>query len=320
MRSIRENRYLQDRSLAESRNFLRRSQPRKAEIENMAADNARPRMGLIPPVPIALALAILFFLPWVGLSCNPTGASRGQLLAASGQFPAEMLEERLIAHASGWDLAQGDLRLEEDVKGNCSDLGSQDDFPPSRLWAYFGLLLPMGVLLISAMGLTGRISPSGAGKVLLLLSLSGAGLMFAVTQVDYADDMLSQAEKQSGQSGSIRCSGYRQSMAQAKKEMGKILMTSPTGWTWGMLAAYGVVSACGVASLVMEGSTTPVSTPRRNASPFQNDVQKAISRTAHPYVARAREDELPDLGPDLFGPPAPVVQSEPEKTVRQGAT
>ena len=284
-------------------------------------DNARSRAGLIPPAALAPVLMVLFFLPWVGLSCNPRGATNGHRFQASGQFPTEWLKERTIARASGWDLACGNLCLEEDLKDGGSQFESDGAFPQSRPWAYFGLLLPFGVLVIAGMGLTGRLTPGGAGKVFLLLGLVGAGMMFAVTRVEYADDMVAQAEEQFSRGASFRCSSYRTSMAEAKREIGKVLVTAPFGWTWASLATYALISACGVACLAMDGpQTSTCAAPRRPERAFQSDVEKAIRRTAHPYVARAKQDDLPDLGPDLFGEPEPAAQGACEEPPGQSST
>jgi len=129
--------------------------------------------------PIGLVLLILFFLPWTKLSCA------GETLGT----------------ATGWQLTVGEMsdseRMQEMSPDESAAEEGDEQGPDARPWFILGLLAPIGVLLISFLGLSGKTSSLSTGSLLGLTAVVGVIVVIAATQVDYADEMMEQQQAES---------------------------------------------------------------------------------------------------------------------------
>jgi len=129
--------------------------------------------------PIGLVLLILFFLPWTKLS----GA--GETLGT----------------ATGWQLTVGEMSESEQMRDMSPDQSAaeegDEDGPDARPWFILGLLTPIGVLLISFLGFSGKTSSVSTGCLLGLAGVVGLIVVVAATQVDYGDEMMEQQQAES---------------------------------------------------------------------------------------------------------------------------
>lgn len=155
-------------------------------------------VGSAVSLPLSLLLLIFFFLPWVDLT-------RGSEKQGS---------------ASGWQLTVGQMTMEIE----------QEEKPKARPWFIVCLILPVVLLVVGAMAVTGRLPSAGAGKVLLVLGVVGLIMMIVAANVNYSD-----AIKDYVQGG-----GRTESME-----------TGTTGILWVSLVLYILVGACGAANLFL---------------------------------------------------------------------
>lgn len=136
-----------------------------------------------------LALAGLFFLPWVEFGCEFSG-QRFNLMQASGL----QLVTGDIAEGNGVEdlktamkgMGGGEVSTGPDTSKE--DIAKVSEHVPSRLWFILGLLCP---LLIAFAGVKGLGGGSGKSVGLLLIVGAGLGLVTCLTSftVDYIDAM-----------------------------------------------------------------------------------------------------------------------------------
>lgn len=130
-------------------------------------------VGSVFSVPMAVALVVLFFLPWLGVSCQgPNG-------------------EIKIGTATGLELAGGELTSDPQLQqmfGESPETKEDDaESPNARPWAYLGLAIPMMVILAGMAGLSGRLGAAVLGVLLVLLAGAGVGVMAAAAHVTYPE-------------------------------------------------------------------------------------------------------------------------------------
>ena len=114
---------------------------------------SRPRGGMRKLLscvagPTGLLLLLLFFLPWVNVTC-------------AGEHVASM---------SGLQMSTGGVSMEEKVADRASERKEDVSAKP---WNFLGLLLPMGVMAAGALGILGRLSLRGLAWALLIAASWG---------------------------------------------------------------------------------------------------------------------------------------------------
>lgn len=276
----------------------------------MEPNNSRPRSGLIVSIPVSVLLAVLFFMPWVTLSCDPQGlVDMGDLPpgAELPPLPEDLTEPTEIARASGLELAQGQATPTAPV-GKKGPALSDDNALPSRLWVWAGLALPALLVAVAALGLAGKMPAVGAGKPLFLLAFAGVIMTYAVSRISYVDDIVDKAREQMTSHippGTTRGqASMEQSLDELAERLDDVLLTRATPMLWVAMGAYGALCLC---ALVVIGSPTPTSrraiAERSARIPRGGRAQPASTPRPKPPERRsAGAAALPRFGPDLFSP------------------
>lgn len=289
----------------------------------MASETSRPATGTVASLPLAVALAGLFFCPWVKLSCSPQ-AMLAAMPQESGKAPAGLSFEDFasqapeltpIGQASGWQLARGDMspvRRESDRAPKIN----QGDGPEPRRWLYVCLLLPAAVLVAGGVNLAGKLSDPGAGKILLVAGLAGAAAVGMASRTDYFDDIVHQ-------------SSCPVSAAKARPQMERVIRTDTTPYLWTSLGLYGLLAVCGLSTLAAASNreedwyATGASSPSAQQAPrmqppgvpahptWRGNEGTApgaggagaaeTSQASTMAAARKPSGELPTFGPDING-------------------
>ena len=279
----------------------------------MDENGFRPGIGIVASVPMSLLLAGLFFAPWVRLSCRPEAITDDM---PSGQFPAGMQipdDAREIAQASGWQLAGGDLSLQGQYKEQEEQFRRQtqdQEIPRARPWVYACLAIPIGLLVVGAMGAVGMIRTGGGGW-LLLLAATGLGFTMAVARVEYVDDAMDEARKDFDKAKQQQPLGFRNEMegaiAEAETRMKETLPTEATPYLWVSMGLYALVGFCGVATMVNPGQAAASARQefhhdrRQQASdPFGRPARPGGLASHPPPVAAPRSGSEPlEFGPSI---------------------
>ena len=242
----------------------------------MNGEKQRGLTGALVSAPTALALLGLFFMPWLKLSCDPDQLGAQNPFAAAQADP--MMPELTageIGHASGWDLAGGELttagryaelqrQQEQQLRQNPS--AKDQDMPKSRPWVYLALAVPILLLVVSVACVAGAVAPQGGGKLMVLLALAGAAVVISAATVDYVDDAFDLAEKEISSGGFAGPAQVRfalqRGMEQAKDNAKKVVPTEATLYLWASLGLYGVAAVCGFVTL-----SVPRPIPARSSTP-----------------------------------------------------
>lgn len=211
-------------------------------------DKTRSRLqvaGLIS-LPMSVMLAVLFFMPWLELACDPKAvlASPQQTVLPPG---IQVTEPKTIAHASGWDLARGKLTPADEFKHHADPASDQPKAPDDRPWVYACLVLPVLLALCGLMCVAGA-SPVAAGRGMLLLGVAGVILMLVAASVDYVDDMVAAAGDQASSAGACK-KVFDSALTQAVPKMKEVFRTDTTWCLWGSVVLYSIVAGCGMAVL-----------------------------------------------------------------------
>ena len=275
----------------------------------MKQQESRPQVGLIISIATAVLVGVLFFMPWLSISFDMKGMvqmANPREGITLGPLPDEPLE---VARTSGQQLTGGEVTVTEEAKKIGTTM-SHETHMPSRTWVYAGLALPALLLLVSAMGLGGKISSVGAGKLLFLLAFTGIVMMYTVSRISYVDDMVDKALEQydahepAGVPATVRAK-IEQSLEEKAEYFEDVVSTKTTAMLWVTMGAYAVVCVCGVVTI---GSPTPASEraiAERSARSPRRDVTRG-SPTPRPSFRDRRTcppGQLPQFGPDLFAPP-----------------
>jgi len=276
----------------------------------MEPQESRPRVGVILATPISVLLGVLFFMPWLTVSCDGQAALELNGAVDSPQaaaMAAAVDPSAAVAEASGMELAQGEITPCGAYEGqNVSS--STGHSPSSRSWVYAGLALPAAMLVACLLCLTGNIQASAAGKAIFLIAFVGAGMMYGVSQISYADDMIDKVSELSETAGARAPAAMR---AQASAEIDRlsenvnaVVLTTPTAMLWVTMGLYGAACVCGVMTI---GPPTPESEKAMAKSTAPSHVRDfqftpSAPREASREKRRSSGGALPQFGPDLFAP------------------
>jgi hypothetical protein len=212
-------------------------------------------------LPVSLGLLGLFFVPWLTLSCDPKGLTLPPEIRGGSGVPKELRDGAVLAHASGWDLARGELTPADRFKEQAKAARGQQQGPPAKHWAYGGLVLPGMLVLVGLLCLSGKLTASGAGKWMLLLGIGGVVVMSLAASMDYVEEAVDKATDQMAAQGApFGGRAFQRQLDQAIDKAKDVLQTKATPYLWGCLALYGLTAVCGLASI---GAPEP----RRTAKP-----------------------------------------------------
>ncbi len=197
--------------------------------------------------PMGLLLAILFFVPWLKISCQ------GMELAT----------------ATGWQLSTGGASLNESAekkpKADEKVPEEEDRGIDARPWYFLGLILPIAVLLAGLAGLKPKGPGPGIGALLVILGIGGIVVMILASQVDYAEirqDMLEETRAQSDNEGI--------NLSPPPEVFAGMISVRAEPPVWISLVIYVVVALCGAALI---------------AIPFLVQTQPSASTTGPPGAA-----------------------------------
>ena len=290
----------------------------------MDPSGPRTPVGVFLSLPIAGLLVLFFFMPWVTLSCDPKGIIPPEQLA---KMPPQMMsgaEAKEIAHASGWELARGEISPAEDCPATAQAPSRNDEFPKPKYWVYLCLAVPAGLLIASFMGLSGNLSCRGAGRAMLLGGLAGVGLMIAAASIDYVDDAIDHVKADAAKAapGAVFAGPgviFDHSVAEAGDKMKQVLKTKATWYLWGSLGLYGVSAVLGLMTLAAPQSApsewrqdrVQARAPQDPIPPLsglrQGEAPLPRGEARSPRVPHPSSGSLPDFGPD-------ITSSSPSKT------
>lgn len=160
----------------------------------------------------SVVLIVLFFLPWLRVSC----------VSDSGSKHVE------IGQATGWQVFKGDLTYDKQWQHGPVTVKEQKKSETApRRWAILGLFLPVMAALVSLLAIAGKFPPSSAGKLFLLLAGLGVGVTILAINIDYSKDGQGAYDKKD------------------QEELGKMVRTEPTSWLWTTLVLYGLLAGAG---------------------------------------------------------------------------
>lgn len=274
----------------------------------MEPKESRPRVGVILATPISVLLGVLFFMPWLTVSCDGRAAMELGVAVDSPQVATAvgaMDASTEVAQASGMELARGEITPCGAFKGQPVSPSTGQSLT-SRSWVYAALALPALMLVACLLSLTGTIQASTAGKAIFLMAFAGAGMMYGASQISYADDMIDKVSDMSDMAGApaaMRAQASSQ-IDQLSEQLNAVVLTTPTAVLWVTMGLYGAACVCGVMTI---GSPTPESEKamtRSTASSRQQDFQFTPSTPPPANRDRRRSPggALPQFGPDLFSP------------------
>ncbi len=217
-------------------------------------NNAKPRRtpaGAYLPLPIALGLAGLFFLPWLTLSCDPKAVQLPPEFRAATRGAVSLTKTTVLGTTTGWELARGEMTPAEQFEEQARIAQQQNQQePPRKLWAYGGLLLPGLLGVVGLMALTGLISSSGAALWMILLGAGGVALMAMAACTDYVDIAMEQAREEMAASGApFGDSEFEARMDEAAEKAKEVLQTKATPWLWACMGLHVLTFAGGLAVL-----------------------------------------------------------------------
>lgn len=174
-------------------------------------------------------LLVLFFLPWLKVSCVSEDGSR-------------RVE---IGQATGWQVFKGDLAYDKQWQhGPVTVKEEKKSETAPRRWAILGLFLPGMAALISLLTLVGRMPPASTGKLLLLLAALGVGVTVLAIQIDYSKD----GQDASGKNDALP----------SQEKLGKMVRTEPTPWLWTTLVMNALLGGAGGLCLMARAKPPPI--------------------------------------------------------------
>ena len=256
---------------------------------------------------MSIGLVVLFFMPWLTLSCDPEGVTNTPGVRSEVELPEEFSEATVLARASGWDLARGELTPDDRFKEMARQAQRSEDRPPAKPWAYGGLVLPGLVALLSLVCLAGKLTSSGTGKWLLLLGVAGVVLMLLAVSVDYVDMSMDKAKEQMVAQGvDPRQPDLKENMAEAASMAKKILQTKTTPYLWACLGIYVLIGGCGLATMgALENLEPAASTTalRQGTADADDELSVLAERPGH---ERRKPNGQFNFGPDILPREAPA--------------
>ncbi len=255
---------------------------------------------------MSIGLLVLFFMPWLTLSCDPGALTQAPEFRGAADLPKEFTEPTVLVHASGWDLARGELTPEERFKGKACAAQDNEEGPPAKPWAYGGLVLPGLLVILALLCLLGRLTSPGAGKWMLLLGIAGVVLMLVAASVDYVDEAMDKAKEEMRARG-VRsgCRAFELNMAEVASKTKEVIQTKATPYLWACLVLYGLIGLCG---LVAIGASECVRPPQSVA--WKQDTagtsRDPASLSAVPDPAGWAPRREFSFGPDITPEEAPT--------------
>lgn len=269
-------------------------------------DNTRPRRpaSVFVSLLMSLGLLVLFFMPWLRVSCNPGAASNAAELRGMEGVPEELTRPTVLASASGWDLARGELTPDDRFKEQARAAQENDQAPPAKHWAYGGLVLPVLLVGLALLCLSGKLTCSGAGKWMLALGIAGVVLMSVAASMDYIDEAMDQAKDQMAAHGApVGCPAFQQNVAAATDQAKEIIQTKATPFLWASLGIYVLIAGCGLVTL-----GAPQYVPPSESATWQHD-REPMGRDVLPGSAIPGRDSRAPSGPYGPIPHAPPTQA-----------
>lgn len=213
--------------------------------------------GSITSLPFALLLLVLFFVPWLRVTCQ--GPATIELGKPSGW-----------QMAVGWKIEQPDLQSQgmgapQQPQQSPADQDDSEKELKSRPALMLGLILPVLVLLLGAIALSGRMSSRNAGLMLVVLGIAGVAVMTVAANVDYVDEMIEHQKADSAKQGmppGPTAQGSKdpgEAMGQAMqqgidKQVRQAVKSTATGALWTSLGLYILVVVCGAGNMVLAKS------------------------------------------------------------------
>ncbi|MFW6132315.1 MAG: hypothetical protein ACOC8F_00350 [Planctomycetota bacterium] len=136
----------------------------------------RLRIGSFLSLPMGVLLLILFFFPWVEVSCGVMHA------------------KATVATANGWQLMLGEYsEVEYELEGGAKlademrvPAGASVDSRPKFVLA---LLASLGIVAVAVFGLMGKLPAEGAGYLLGLLGIIGIVITVMATFVSFDQEI-----------------------------------------------------------------------------------------------------------------------------------
>ena len=152
----------------------------------MSASTAGSNKCPLISLPLGVVLLVLFFLPWLNLTC-----------VGKGLFSNEDVIDRKVGHASGWQLAVGTMTVfDEDEERNPKKVTDPDKLKEvdetilARPLFYLGLLAPVVLLALGVLAMIGSISGALAGRGMIVVGIVGVLVFILAMMVDYTDDFI----------------------------------------------------------------------------------------------------------------------------------
>jgi len=281
----------------------------------MEQQESRPRVAVIVSVPASVLLGVLFFMPWLGVSCDAQAfVEMSQMAEMAGgvkmeRAPTQFNGQAQVAEATGAQLAAGEVTPVGLFA--TADPPSGDQGLESRGWVYAGLVLPAALLAVCAMSLTGKLAAPRAGKYMFFLAFAGVAMMYTVSRISYVDDIVDKARRQyeahipaGARVPACVRANIEQSLDQMAAQLEEGIHTEPTTALWVAMGVYAAVCVCG---LVTMGSPTPASEraiAERSAKVPRRDHARGSPAPRPAFRERRTRSsgQLPQFGPDLFPP------------------
>lgn len=248
-----------------------------------SADKMRP--SAIIPLPAAALVGALFFMPWLNLSCDAEQVAqwmRMQNMPGPAEVPAGVQE---LGHASGWELAGGDISLSIPFQSNDEGLQGADEVLKARGWLYGGLALPVAILLLALGSVSGVLCQGLAGKAIVALSVVGILLTVCATRIDYVDDAMANMKDQASVWQAGPSLSFGRSVQQAGREMKRFVKTTASVGLWASVGLYSLMAVCGLAVSAQSPQAKPAFMADQTATP------------AHPGCIKPAK--APNFGPDI---------------------
>jgi hypothetical protein len=226
-------------------------------------------------------LLILFFLPWVNVTCN----------------------NMAIGEASGYQLTVGDLSPSEEMEKMQKGENDKPENLDSRPWFILGLLVPAGIAVVGVLGLLGR--PQNIA--LIVLGIVGMSVMVLATQVNYTEELMAQQKENKTEKPDD--TGSKVTFGPSEGEMDAMMrgmiQTKTTGTVVVCFVLYALVIAAGLLTIVFGRMPAGVGMARHD------------SRPAGPE-ARSMNGESEALSPPGKGNEPPPAENQTGDNPRPG--
>lgn len=192
---------------------------------------------------LSLLLIVFFFLPWLRLRYE------------TWSFLSSSMESRQAGNASGLQLAQGTMTTvshHQTAFLACLRKGQYNEAIKPRPRFYAGLAIPLVLLMMSLLGLKGRLKTGRLGACMLILAIPGVVMMVQVTDVDYAQDFVAKLIQEEPAhrpwvSGSLPPRPRRE----IEEVIAEDYETRPTFIFWTSLVFYALIAFCGLLNLII---------------------------------------------------------------------